>query len=231
MTSSSAPVRNTLDLSGLQELSRQRLTTSTERSSIAKEFTRHEYMTKQGAMIKNWKRRYFSLSPEKMQISYYKTAADCLEKRKPLGIITLEDARARRAEYDFKREHMLEIYYPKYPKRRIYKIVAQSEHGANCWVETVNQLTSYDRTSLDFTMPQNMSIAQGEVEIEVNNNPFENEGEQSPKSPKGKTETDKTNSPKTPKAEPKTDKTATSPESTNPFADEPETTNPFESEN
>lgn len=36
------------------------------------EYIRHEYMTKQGAVVKNWKRRYFSLSPDKMQIAYYK---------------------------------------------------------------------------------------------------------------------------------------------------------------
>lgn len=37
--------------------------------------------------------------------------------------------------------NMIEIFYPKYPKRRVYKIVAGSEHAANSWVETVNQLT------------------------------------------------------------------------------------------
>lgn len=44
---------------------------------LASEYIRHEYMTKQGAVVKNWKRRYFSLNPEKMQIAYYKYDIHC----------------------------------------------------------------------------------------------------------------------------------------------------------
>eukprot|EP01111_Echinosteliopsis_oligospora_P004254 TRINITY_DN1679_c0_g1_i1.p1 TRINITY_DN1679_c0_g1~~TRINITY_DN1679_c0_g1_i1.p1 ORF type:complete len:176 (-),score=48.41 TRINITY_DN1679_c0_g1_i1:156-683(-) len=106
----------------------------------AKDYTRHEYMVKQGAKIKSWKRRYFSLSPDKMTIAYYKSAADCLEKKKPLGVISLEDGRARRVDYDTQREHMFEVYYPNNPKRRVFKITCVSAHAADSWVETVNNV-------------------------------------------------------------------------------------------
>jgi len=102
-------------------------------------FTRHEYMTKQGALFKTWRRRYFSLSPDHMQISYYRSAGDQLEKKKPRGVIDLKDASARRIEEDGK-SYLLEVYYPKEPQRRTFKIVASTEHAANSWVRTINDI-------------------------------------------------------------------------------------------
>ena len=46
--------------------------TSTLKSDVAREFVRHEYMVKQGAVVKNWKRRYFSLNPQNNHIAYFK---------------------------------------------------------------------------------------------------------------------------------------------------------------
>eukprot|EP00026_Physarum_polycephalum_P014322 Phypoly_transcript_14823.p1 GENE.Phypoly_transcript_14823~~Phypoly_transcript_14823.p1 ORF type:complete len:188 (+),score=50.67 Phypoly_transcript_14823:213-776(+) len=143
--------------------------TSVLNHDVARDFVRHEYMTKQGAVMKSWKRRYFSLNPQNNHIAYYKSAADCLEKKKPLGLIPLEDARARRKD-DPKRKHMMEIYYPKFPKKRIYKILAKSEHAVNCWVDTINQLTIQDRTSVSlssFILPPSHS----EMHLEENGSP------------------------------------------------------------
>jgi len=102
-------------------------------------FTRHEYMTKQGAVFKTWRRRYFSLNPEALQIAYYKSAGDHLEKKKPKGVINLENASARRIEVEGK-SYLLEVFYPKEPHRRSFKIVASTEHAANSWVSTINEI-------------------------------------------------------------------------------------------
>lgn len=154
--------------------------TSVLSSEVARDFVRHEYMTKQGAVVKNWKKRYFSLNPQNNHIAYFKKAADCLEKKKPLGYISLEDARARRNIDDPKKPHMMEIYYPKFPKKRVYKILAKSDHAANCWVDTINQLTIQDRTSVSFLNPFLPSSTQNaEMHLEISS-----DGSTSPRSPR-----------------------------------------------
>jgi len=35
---------------------------------------------------------------------------------------------------------MLEVYYPKQPHRRVFRIVASSEHAADSWVNTINEV-------------------------------------------------------------------------------------------
>lgn len=43
-----------------------------EGGEVLQEYIRHEYMVKQGAVVKSWKRRYFSLNPSLMHIAYFK---------------------------------------------------------------------------------------------------------------------------------------------------------------
>jgi len=105
--------------------------------------------------VKSWRRRYFSLAPDKLQISYYKSAGAQLEKRKPKGVIHLEGACARRTK---DKPCMLEVYYPKQPHRRIFRIVASSEHAADSWVKSINEII---KMSEDFGDEMAMS---GELE-------------------------------------------------------------------
>lgn len=91
------------------------------------------YLTKQGGLVRSWKKRWFIL---KNNYLYYFKSPNHLGDTK--GAVSLEEVVAQRAQFPGKTDHGFTIRTPD----RLYNIYADSEQDANEWVTAINKAAS-----------------------------------------------------------------------------------------
>eukprot|EP00735_Rhodelphis_limneticus_P008517 TRINITY_DN2155_c0_g1::TRINITY_DN2155_c0_g1_i1::g.12753::m.12753 TRINITY_DN2155_c0_g1::TRINITY_DN2155_c0_g1_i1::g.12753 ORF type:complete len:456 (-),score=146.91,sp/P54644/KRAC_DICDI/44.54/1e-132,Pkinase/PF00069.20/1.9e-75,Pkinase_Tyr/PF07714.12/9.4e-36,PH/PF00169.24/1.3e-23,PH_11/PF15413.1/1.1e-08,PH_3/PF14593.1/1e-05,PH_3/PF14593.1/1.6e+02,Kinase-like/PF14531.1/19,Kinase-like/PF14531.1/3.4e-05,Pkinase_C/PF00433.19/1.4e-05,PH_9/PF15410.1/9.9e-05,PH_9/PF15410.1/4.6e+03,PH_8/PF15409.1/0.00068,PH len=99
-----------------------------ETSAAIKNAQLEGWLTKQGAVVKNWKRRWFVLKDK--QLYYFKKPSDL----EPKGTVNLEDVTIAHATHATKRQHCFGIYHP---GRRSYFLQADTQDDMLLWVNAI----------------------------------------------------------------------------------------------
>merc|ERR1711879_36762 len=95
------------------------------------------YLTKKGAKVKNWKRRWFVLKGDTLY--YYKTRTD-LEQKGEIQINTSTSCTMEGKKDDGK------YYFTIVTPKRKYKMFANSEETVNLWVQLITKLIEGNTT-------------------------------------------------------------------------------------
>ena len=93
--------------------------------------THEGYLTKQGGVVKNWKRRWFSLQGKKLR--YFEK-----QGKKELGLIDLEKASEISLAPECKKPFAFKIVIP---KSRTYFICAENQNQCDSWVSDLKNAT------------------------------------------------------------------------------------------
>eukprot|EP00736_Rhodelphis_marinus_P010551 Rmarinus@m.18454 len=111
-----------------KKMSKSSLSSQKETSAAIKDPQLEGWLTKQGAVVKNWKRRWFVLKDKNLY--YFKKPSDL----EPKGTVNLEDVTIAHATHATKRQHCFGIYHP---GRRSYFLQADCQDDMLMWVNAI----------------------------------------------------------------------------------------------